>query len=94
MLQRREKRKRKKQRLRKKRGAKVRKGAFKDRRTSGPLPGGATEVLRREVQWTTHRIKTKRTEYACRLVNRQETAEFDPVRDHDHEAVTQVQKVA
>jgi len=51
-------------------------GQCEDRRADGPLPKGATGVLRREVQWTARYISTKRTECACRLVNRQETAEF------------------
>ena len=49
-----------------------------DRRADGPLPEGATEGFWGEVQWTTRYINTKETECACRLVNRQETAESGP----------------
>ena len=69
-------------------------------RASGPLPQGAAEVVEsateevgRKAQWTGRYISTKRTEYACRLVNRQETAGLDLVRDHDHEAITELHLV-
>ena len=67
-------------------------GQCEDRQPDGPLPGGATEVYMREVQRTTRYISAKGTECACRLVNRQETAESDLARDSDYEAATQLTK--
>ena len=64
------------------------------RRTGGPLPEGAAGVFRREAQRTTRCINTTRTEYACHLVSRQETAEFDLGRDRDIDAATQLHGVA
>ena len=93
-MQRREKTQKKKQRLREKREANEGKVGFEDRRAGDPRPKGATEVSRGEVQWTARYINTKRIEYACRYVNRQETAEFDLVRDHDSEAATQLHEIS
>ena len=45
-----------------------------NRRAGVPLPIGAPGVFRGEVQWVTRYISTRRTEYAFRLVNRQEAA--------------------
>ena len=50
-------------------------------------------MFRREVQWTTRYINTKKIEYACRLVNRQETAEFVLVREQENDAAAQLHKV-
>ena len=60
----------------------------KARETTGPLPEGATEVYSGKVHWTTRYINTKRLEYACRLANRDETAEFDVARNLDYETIT------
>ena len=57
-------------------------------------PGGSTEVPRGEAQWMARCINTQGTGHACRLVNRQETAELDFVRDHDSGAVTQLHEMA
>ena len=79
-MQRREKRHSKTQRLGEKREANEWKRVLEDHRADSPLPKSATEVLRREAQWTTRYINTKRTGHACRLVNREAAAEFDLVR--------------
>ena len=42
------------------------------------------------VQWTERYINTKRIEYACRLVDREETTGFDLVRANDHEATMEI----
>ena len=92
-MQRREKRQSKTQRLGEKREANEWKRVLEDRRADSPLPKSATGVLRREAQWTTRYINTKKIEYACRLVNRQETAEFVLVREQENDAAAQLHKV-
>ena len=42
------------------------------------------------VQWTERYINTKRIEYACRLVDREETTGFDLLRANDHEATMEI----
>ena len=60
----------------------------KARKTTGPLPQGATEVYSGKVHWTARYINTKRLDCACRLANQYESAQFDVVRELDHEAAT------
>ena len=62
--------------------------------TTGPLPEGATGVYREKIHRTTRYINTKRLEYASRLANREEIADFGVVRDLDHEALRGLLEVA